>query len=1092
MLVVDDDDVDRERVRRLLAASPLETDVEEAASGAEALRMVKARAFDCVVLDNQLGDASGAELLPQLHRQACRDCPIIMVTGAGSETLAARVMLEGAADYLAKAQLDVDGLVRSIRRSMEHHRLQGELEVLRRQLEQRVEEQAATIRQRERDLQALVDNAPTVMGYWDRSQCCRFGNPTHGDWFGIDPQQLQGKTLREVLGKEPHAAIAPRIEAALSGQTQRFEWTVPARAGRPARHAQVQLRPDLADDGGVPGFYATMTDVTPIKAAQGRAEELLRFSEAVIENSPIGIAVFRAGGACVVANTAFVDVLGEDFQALYRSDFRLRPAWRSCGLVDEALATLDDGLTRRLDVALPVPRGGAVQLACALARVDRGGEPHLLLLGEDITERRQALEALVAARDAAETAARTKSAFLANMSHEIRTPMNAIVGLSRLALEDELPPVAREYLDKVHTSAVALMGVLDDVLDYSKIEAGYLHFEHIRFDPEETLQRVADLFQARIEQKALAFSVELSPRAPRHVKGDPLRLSQVLTNLVGNAVKFTEAGRIHVKVDVVEEEPAGETCALRFSVSDTGIGIAADRQAALFEAFVQGDESITRHFGGTGLGLAICKSLVQMMGGAIGVDSHPGEGSEFWFTARFDSPADPAADEEAPDVVGRRVLVVDGNPLTRRILVRQLRSWGVVVTMASDVDSALAQVDRLRRSGLSLHALLVDHEVVRAQGSAALLRRSTEGRPPAFLVMMNAGERDAFLHGQTHPADVVLIKPVLASRLLEALHRSMGEGQAPGVPNRAGGSPQARSDALRAMAAPLHGARVLLAEDNRLNQIVAAELLRRAGLEVTVVDDGAQAVAALRESPGDRFAAVLMDLHMPVLDGLEATRRICAQPGGMAIPIIGMTAAALPEDRARCIEAGMVDHIPKPVIPEHVIRVLLRWVVRGPEAPLPSEPASATSREAEHAGDGAAELDLAGLRDRLHGNETLVWKLLAAFVEQEADAGQAVGEMMARGDTEGVRLKVHDLKGSAANLGAVAISAASAALEETLKKGMDADAALARLQQDLQASLNVIRAIIARQTDSAVYGGQVVDAGQSDLVRCVRPAPSSR
>lgn len=906
MLVVDDDDVDRERVRRLLARGALDVDIMEAASGEEALTLIRQHPFDCVVLDNQLGDASGAALLPRLRSETRQGCPVIMITGAGSEALAVQALTDGASDYLAKTQLSAEGLVRSIRRSVEHHRARTAHDAQHLQLASRVETQANILRQRERDLAALIENAPAVMGYWDREQRCRFGNQTHGDWFDIDASQLPGSRLQDVIGSDFYEVCREAVQAALVGQPQRFETTMSSRHGQPDRHVQVQLLPDVMEEGVVQGFYATMTDVTPIKNAHARAEELLRFSEAVIENSPIGISVFRANGACVLANAAFLATCGQP----------QGPAWQDSGVQAQAQATLADGVPRRIDITLSGIAPGEVQLACALARVDRGGEPHLLLIAQNITEQREAHAALIAARDAATSAARAKSAFLANMSHEIRTPMNAIVGLSRLALEDDLPLVARDYLDKVHTSAMALMGILDDVLDYSKIESGHMHFEHIRFNLYETLERMDDLFQARVEQKGISFCFELSPRTPRHVKGDPLRLSQVLNNLVSNAIKFTDAGQVRVMVDVADmpEQPD----LLRFSVTDTGIGIDANACASLFDAFVQGDDSVTRRFGGTGLGLAICKRLVEMMGGDIGVISEPGRGSEFWFTARLE------AQEPLPSPV---------RPET----------------------------------------------VFQAQEAAG--------------------------------------------------------------PGRAMND---RAEALMRLAAPLHGAHLLLAEDNLLNQIVARELLHRAGLKVTVVDDGAAAVQAMQTAAPGQFAAILMDLHMPVLDGFEATRRIRALAHAAAVPIIGMTAAVLAEDRARCTEAGMVDHISKPVIPENLIKVLLKWV----------------------SGKHVADLDLSAVLERVQGHEGLLWRLLEAFLAQELEAGQLIADMLARGEVQKACDKVHDLKGGASTVGADALAAACADLEVALHSGEEVDAMLAAMQARFQAALGAIRASLAERRHS--------------------------
>ena len=663
LLIVDDDDVDRERLLRLLAASSLRVQARQASSGAEALALVRSERFDCVVLDHHLGDANGADLLGPLKRAARTDCPVIMVTGAGSEELAVQALKDGAADYLPKLQLSRDRLQHSIERSVQQHHLEAEVAELHRQLAQRVDEQAEAIRQRDRDLRSILDNVPALVASWDAQRCIRFGNRAYLEWFGIRPEDVPGLHIERVLTPEQYAASRAHVDAVLAGEAQRFSRTMTGRGGQGPRHLQVEFLPELGEGGRVVGFYVTLTDVTPI----------------------------------------------------------------------------------------------------------------------------------VEARDAAEDAARTKSAFLANMSHEIRTPMNAIIGLSRLALEVELPPAAHAYVDKVHTSAVALMGILDDVLDYSRIEAGQLRFEHLPLSLADTLERVADLFNARIEQKGLTLAIDIADDVPPQVLGDALRLSQVINNLVGNAVKFTERGGIRVSVQRTADPER-----LRFAVNDTGIGIEPEQQAGLFEAFSQGDDSITRRFGGSGLGLTICKRLVELLQGEIGLASAPGLGSEFWFTARLPAAA-PVLSEPA--------------------------------TPPRSVPAELSEQE-----------------------------------------MAEAGK-------------------------------------------------------------PLRGRRVLLAEDNELNQIVALEFLHLLEMEVTVAGDGAQAVAAMQQAAAGLFAVVLMDLHMPVMDGLEATRRIRALPSGAGVPIIGMTAAAMADDRARCFAAGMVDHLAKPVMPEQLLEVLLRWVAPKPAAP---------------------------------------------------------------------------------------------------------------------------------------------------------------
>jgi signal transduction histidine kinase/CheY-like chemotaxis protein/HPt (histidine-containing phosphotransfer) domain-containing protein len=614
------------------------------------------------------------------------------------------------------------------------------------------------------------------------------------------------------------------------------------------------------------------------------------------------------------------ELLGGQVDALRAQNFRHLASWRHTALLSEADATLQDGHSRQVDMAVLSTFGKQVHAIVTLSRVDRGGQPHLLLIAQDVTSQRKIHDALVAARDSAQDVARTKSAFLANMSHEIRTPMNAIVGLSRLALEDHLPPKSRDYLGKVHSSALALMEILDEVLDYSKIEAGQMRVESIPMDLQDVLRRVTDLFCGRIEQKGLILNTTMASDVPHWVMGDPLRLTQIINNLVGNAVKFTDSGSISITIDRMHEATT-EVDLLRFCVKDTGMGIAPECQSTLFDAFTQADTSITRRFGGTGLGLTICKSLVTMMSGRIGVCSELGGGSEFWFAL----------------------------PMT-----------------ATDAPArAPSQVDR-------------HHSSIREEEASTV----TE---------------------------------------LEKLR------------NR----------------------RVLLAEDNRLNQMVATEFLTRMGLEVTVVDNGLEALDTIKGVAPDHFAAILMDLHMPVMDGLESTRRIRALPGREHTPIIAMTAAALDEDRSACMGVGMVDHIPKPVMPEQLLKVLLRWMT-------PEQAAEAMAQEAPP----MPGFDLPGLSERVHGNERLMWLLLAQLAEQEAPSGDLLAQLMAQGDIEAARQRAHDIKGCAANLGAQALSDASARLESALKQGRLDHEALAAFQHTLNESMACIRAHLAWRTQA--------------------------
>jgi len=1051
LLVVDDDDVDRERVLRLLARTRLEVDAMQASSSAGALKLLREYEFDCIVLDNQLGDALGAELLPTIHRESRRDCPVIMITGAGSEALAVQALHDGAADYLSKYQLSAETLSRAIRRALEHHQMRRELDELHLRLEQRVEEQAAAIRQSERDLRAILDHTPSVIAYWDAQLQNRFGNRAHREWLGVDPETLPGQHLREVIGAEWFAHNQARIDGVLRGQSQSFEQDMPAPDGALRRHTQLSFHPDIGDDGGVRGFYSTATDITAIKQAQARAEESAAFARAVFESSPVGLAVFDGDGLCVMCNQACAALFGGEAESLRGRSLEALFAEGAPTLTAAAQATLADGLARRVEIDLQTVFGRHLLAAGALVRVDREGRAHLLLAAQDSAEQRHAHDALVAARNAAEDAARTKSGFLANMSHEIRTPMNAIVGLTRLALEDALPPVARDYLDKVHNSAQALMGILDDVLDYSKIEAGQLRFERLPFDLEQTLQRVVDLFAARIDQKGLEFIVDLAPDLPPRLVGDSLRLSQVLNNLVGNAVKFTEHGHIHLSVQRLDAGESGAAM-LRFSVRDSGIGIEPARLTALFEAFAQGDSSITRRFGGTGLGLAICRRLVAMMDGSIGVDSEPGQGSEFWFTARLDPADGPGAGARLQDVAGLQVLIVEHSDAVARVLGEQLQAWQVQSRRAADLDAALEALALARIEGRAIDAVLLDWHLPGAGGPAALrsLHDATgDGRALFVLAMINAiGRASQAGFGADIAPDVVLGKPVLASPLLDGLlqlrarHRSGG----PSVRASAPHAPAIAANRLGERARPLLGAHVLLVEDNELNQLVAQRFLQRMGIHVELAAHGAQALEMLRS--GKAFDAVLMDLHMPVMDGLEATRRIRAQPAFAGLPVIGMTAAAMADDRARCFAAGMVEHVPKPIVPEQLLDALLHWI--GHRTGQPRQPVAEPAVSVEPT---AQQFDLSMLEVLVHGDRSLMWNLLRTFAQHEASTAAEIAAQIAAGDTVAASRKLHHLRGGAGTLGAKALAQAALVLEKALRAGSPVEPPLAAFTQTLQATL---------------------------------------
>jgi len=860
-------------------------------------------------------------------------------------------------------------------------------------------------------------------------------------WVNPAFTQLTGYKREEAVGQNPRvlkSGVHDREffrdlwETVLSGAVWRGTITNKRKDGT-LYQEEMTITPVRSKGGKITHFVAVKQDITERLRAEQELAYQLAFQRALLETIPYPMFVKDARGRFISCNKAYEREFGTTSDALKGKtvlELDYLPESERRRFHEEDLGVIQEASRRSYELPIQYADG---RTHTNLYSVDGfkladGSAGGLIGLLVDISDQKRIAEELREAKAKAEEATQMKSMFLANMSHEIRTPMNAIIGLSHLALKTPLNPKQRDYVSKVHNAGTSLLAVINDILDFSKIEAGKLDLETTDFKLDEVISSVTTLTAQKAHEKGLEFLAHVAPGIPEHLSGDPLRLGQILTNFVNNSVKFTEKGEIRLDIELLER--TGEKAQLKFSVRDTGIGMTKEQAGRLFQPFTQADMSTTRKHGGTGLGLTICRRLVELMGGRIWLESDPGVGSTFYFTVWLGIGSATGTGKVVPERLTRlRVLVVDDNPAAREILQEPLSTIASRVDAVATGKEAIAAIQQHDASN-PYDIVFMDWRMPGMDGlqtSRHIKSDETLKHPPHIVLVTAFGREEVREEAERLQLDGFLVKPVTKSMIVDTLVNVFAMGEE-------GAGPAAEGQ----QAERLRGARVLLVEDNDINQQIAIELLEGAGATVKSASNGRVAVEILFQGPQPpAFDVVLMDLQMPEMDGYQATAKLRADPRFAKLPIIAMTAHATIEERQRCLAAGMDDHVSKPIDPDNLFETVGRFY-RPAATPSPSgENAVTAQTSAGSAGDlpEIRGLDAKDGLGRVAGNRKLYLKLLRQFAEQQGHTLEQIIAALAQGDAALAERLAHTLKGVAGNIGAKAVQSAAGVLEKLIRDG---------------------------------------------------------
>lgn len=941
---------------------------------------------------------------------------------------------------------------------------------------------------RDKYITTLIDSTPDPLLVIDQLGTILLANNQLKEEFGYEKEELIGKKIEILLPQQfRHGHIKLRDEFFENGSVRLMGEGAELYAERKnGEHFPVEIcLSPISDEQQV---IAVVRNVTKRKEMDKLIAARDKYITALMDSTPDPMLVVNQQGEIVIINNQMQLVFGYTREELVGQKVEvLLPKEASSHHVKQREMFFKNSSVRLMgeEAELYAVRKNGQQFPVEISLSPFPEEHQVIAVVRDISKRKVVDQQLAEAIEEAKASNQAKSEFLANMSHEIRTPMNAIIGMSYLALQTNLNRKQHNYIQKVHRSGESLLGIINDILDFSKIEAGKLEMENIEFQLEDVFDNLSNLLGLKAEEKGLELMFSLPPNLPTALIGDPLRLGQVLINLGNNAIKFTDpGGEVAIFIDVLEVK--SDSVLLKFSVRDNGIGMSKEQQQSLFQSFSQADTSTSRKYGGTGLGLAISKTMSTLMGGEIWVDSTPDVGSTFHFTAEFglqdhDTLEDQYHEDELIDLQNLHVLVVDDNAMAREILTVMTSNFGIRVEQAESGHKAIELLDKAADSD-PFQLVLMDWKMPGLDGVAtarAIESNNKLKELPKVIMVTAYGQDEAGSAGSDLDIKSYLTKPITQSTLLEAIIFALGLESCK----------TKRSDTRRAESSKdidkLCGARILLVEDNEINQELAKELLETNGLIVTLANNG---IEALQQLKNNEFDGVLMDCQMPVMDGFEASKRIRADDRYVNLPVIAMTANAMVGDREKVMSVGMNDHIGKPINITKMFSTMAKWIT-------PKKHVK-TYRTTKHEQPDDIEeflpikgIDIGSGLSITQGNKSLYKKVLRKFSQSQFDFVEQFSSLITKGHSDAAERLAHTLKGVSGNIGAKSLQKSAQLLESACKDKQGVDhilKQLSRVKNDLSIVMEALNAIPNETVTHSLDTGELdCEALNILLIECI-------